>query len=74
MKKFICCFMLILTVFFAFTACGKEEFKCDSCGENVVSKKHEVEFLGVKMEICDDCNDEYEEEMDALEDELGDLL
>lgn len=45
-------------------SCGK--FTCDSCGEEKSGKKYTKDFLGVKMTICKDCNDEFEAGMDAL--------
>ena len=65
MKKIICSVLLLVSVLFVLTSCGK--FTCDACGEEKSGKKHEVEFMGESGVLCDDCYDEWQAAMDALE-------
>ena len=72
MKKIICALLLVSLLATMFVACGEETFECDGCGEEVTSKKHTEEFLGEKVDMCDDCYEEWEEMKDALGDfDLG---
>ena len=64
MKKIIGLLLLVLTFATMLTACG--EFECESCGKEKSGKKHTVEILGEKAEICDDCYEEIKELKDAF--------
>lgn len=70
MKKVLVLAIALVMMMSLLTAC-KEEFKCDSCNENVTSTKHEVEVMGEKLEVCDDCNEKLEATKDALEGLVG---
>ena len=64
MKKLICVLLLVAIAVSVLTACSK--FECDLCGEEKFGKKHESEFLGKEIDICDDCYEDLEDLADAF--------
>ena len=71
MKKIISSVIVLLSVLVALTSCSK--FTCDLCEEEKIGKKHETEFLGREVVICDDCYDDLEELEEDLEEGFEDL-
>ena len=71
MKKILGSFIVLLSVLLVLTSCSK--FTCDLCGDEKIGKKHETEFMGRDIVICDDCYDELEEMEDDLEEGFEDL-
>lgn len=60
MKKRLVKVLVLTGVVMMFaTGCGKKE--CSTCGE--MAKCETVEFLGVEINICEDCQDELEDAM-----------
>ena len=50
------------------TNCNTIISKCDGCFKSVNGVYQEIEIMGVTIYYCDECYEEYEEAMDALED------
>ena len=71
MKKILCSVLVLLSVLFVLTSCGK--FTCDLCGEEKSGKKHEEEVMGQDVVTCDDCYDELEDLGEDLEEGFEDL-
>ncbi len=59
MKKLLTISLLALTVLFLLAGCGKEEAKCEFCGETKSGET--VTVLGEEAHVCDDCMDEVKE-------------
>ena len=64
MKKIIVAILVVASLLATLTACGK--FTCDICNEEKSGKKHEDEFLGEKIVVCDDCYEDLEDIADAF--------
>ena len=78
MKKFIAIALVLVAVLALFTACSKAN--CTECGKEVSGDLTEVEFMGEKGQMCDDCFKEYQQAvsdlgsaMDELDQVLNDL-
>ena len=71
MKKIISVLVLVVAMGTMLTACGK--FTCDSCGEKKSGKKYTIDIFGEELDVCSDCNDEFNEGMGELEDSLNEL-
>ena len=58
MKRIISLLLVVVAMVCMLTACSK--FECAMCEKEKTGEKHEIEFLGEKAEICDDCYEAYE--------------
>ena len=75
MKKLFALALAVLMIASVFCACGKKTVDCQACGKTKEGKAYKVETFGVKMTVCKDCKEEYDEAMKQLGDlDLGDLL
>ena len=71
MKKIIAFALVAVFAVMALVACGGEIGTCDSCGEENV-EVDTLTFMGEEGKFCNDCYDEMEAALEALEG-LGDL-
>ena len=69
MKKVIAIALVTLTLGASLASCGK--FECDACHQESSGKPHSITYMGKKMEICDDCNAEYQEVIAAYGSLMG---
>ena len=75
MKKLFALALAVLMIASVFCACGKKTVDCQACGETKEGKAYKIETFGIKMTVCKDCKEEYDEAMEQLGDlDLGDLL
>ena len=61
MFSVIAMLLLVVIMLLALTGCGTKTFVCGWCGREVTGKSHQVELMGDKYDICDECYKELKE-------------
>ena len=69
MKKVIAITLVTLTLGASLASCGK--FECDVCQKEASGKPHTVNYMGRTLDLCDECNEEYEEAVELYGSLLG---
>jgi len=72
MKKVIALGLVLISMMGVLASCGGS-FECGLCGETKSGRKYKKDIYGMELLCCKDCNEEWNEYEDEINDALNEL-